>query len=207
MNRSGIGLAAALLVVAMPIWTQAANGEPEFLEELRVLLEKEDWSPEEIREVVEQDADWGRAAPEDAGIAALCLQYARSQGATGPEDSAEQAELQVRMRVRIAEAVMEMAGEMRRLGFDEPQILRAAIGGTREALAELSGLPQREWLQADREGGVAELIRSRFRQELHSAMNLQARHRVQTRVREEKESRPADLLVPLGPQGPGGPRR
>ena len=66
MNRLGIGLAAALLLVAMPIWTQAASGETEFLEELRGLLEKEDWSPEEIREIVGQDADWGRAAPVDA---------------------------------------------------------------------------------------------------------------------------------------------
>ncbi|MBN2552150.1 MAG: hypothetical protein JXB06_05245 [Spirochaetales bacterium] len=207
MRTLGIGLVAALLLVAMPLWTQATSDEPEFLGELRGMLEKEDWSPEEIREIVEQDADWSRAAPGDAGIVALCLQYARSRGGIGPEDSAERTEPQARIRVRIAEAVMEMSGEMRRLGFDEPRILRAALSGTREALDELSGLKQREGSQADMDGGAGELIRSRFRQELHSAMNLQARHRVETRVREEKQSRPADLLVPPGPQGPGGPRR
>jgi hypothetical protein len=59
----------------------------------------------------------------------------------------------------------------------------------------------------DAETGAGELIRSRFQEQLESAMHLEARLMVQSRVREEQNSRPGDLLVPPGPQGPRGSGR
>ena len=60
------------------------------------------------------------------------------------------------------------------MGFGEQAILRAALNGTREVLGELSGI--QEQIEA------GELIRARIRQELRTAMHLEARQMVQKRV-------------------------
>lgn len=196
MNRLGIAIAAMLLLFVLPLWSQQSAAAPDFVEALQERLTNEGWSREEIQELIGQEVDWSQAGFRDAAMVATCLVYAEGEEQIGPYGQAQ-----------LAAAVMSMAREMRALGFGEPQIIRTALNGTREALAELSKLRDRERSQEDSDTGAGELIRNLIRQELQTAMHLQARHKVRSRVQEEKHSRPADLLVPPGPQGPGGPGR
>ena len=200
MKRSVILLTAAVFVLfALPLWSQQSRHAEDFLESLQALLEKEDWSSEEIRQLLAEEVDWSRAGADDAVMVAFCLQYARdNEEQIGPHEQAQ-------VRARLAEAVMIMAGQMRSLGFDEQAILRAALNGTREAVNELSQLRERIRSGEDADTGEGDLIRERIRLELQTAMHVEARHMAQSRNREEKQSRPDDLLVPAGPQGPAGP--
>ena len=95
-----------------------------------------------------------------------------------------------------------MAREMRAHGFGEPMIVRTALNGTREVLEELSRLRVRK--EEDTETGVGDLIRARVREELQKALYLETRQMAQARDQEQRKSRPDDLLVPPGPQGPPG---
>jgi hypothetical protein len=193
MKKFGVVLAVLLLLLSLPLWAQQASSAPDFVEELHKLLESENWSPEEVRELIQQQVDWTQASFQDAKTVALCLAYAKD--ADEPVGPYEQAQ--------IAQAIMAMSREMRALGFGENSILRTALNGTREALGELAELQKQVRNQEDSQTG--DLIRQRIRQELQTAMHLEARHMVQNRVQEQKNSRPDDLLVPPGPQGPGGP--
>ena len=130
MKKLWIGLAALLFLLSLPLWSQTASSAPDFVEELHKLLESEDWSPEEIRELIQQQIDWSQASHRDAKIIALCLDHAKdSEEPAGPYEQAQ-----------IAQAVMVVAREMRALGFGERSILRTALNGTREALCELAEL-------------------------------------------------------------------
>jgi len=201
MKKIVILVSAVFVLLAMPLWCQQSRHAEDFLESLQALLEKEDWSSEEIRELLAQEVDWSRAGADDAVMVAFCLQYARDNGEQiGPYEQAQ-------VRARVAEAVMMMAGEMRSLGFDEQVILRVALNGTREAVNELAQLRERTRSGEDKDTGEGDLIRDRIREELHAAMQVEARQTVQSRKREEKRSRPDDLMVPAGPQGPLGPAK
>jgi hypothetical protein len=68
-------------------------------------------------------------------------------------------------------------------------------------------LQEQERLRSGEDAGIGQLIRGRFEERVETTMHLEARHKVQTRVQEEQNSRPGELLVPPGPQGPGGPGR
>jgi hypothetical protein len=194
MKKLGICMAVLVLFV-VPLWSQQPEGAPDFLEELRELLEQEDWSPEEIRQLIEQEVDWSQARHQDAELSALCLQYAKdSEDEVGPYEQAH-----------IALAVAVTAREMRALGFGERAIVRTALNGTREALGDVLKLQEQDRKQENAESGSGDLIRNRIRQELQTAMHTEARHMVQTRAKEEKNSRPDELLAPPGPRGPGNP--
>jgi hypothetical protein len=196
MKRTGILVfAAMLLMIALPLSSQQTEGSSEFEQTLYRLLQQEGWSPEELQKLFKEEVDWGEARFQDAEMIATCLAYAKEvEGKIGPDAQAQ-----------LALSVMTMAQEMRALGFEEPQIIRAALNGTREALGELAQLHETERLRTGEDAGVGEVIRHRFEQQLQTAMQLEARLMVQSRVREEQNSRPGDLLVPPGPQGPGGP--
>jgi hypothetical protein len=197
MKKMGIIVAMALLWIALPLSGQESAPAPEFKQALQELLREGDWSPEEIWELIKEDVDWNQARLRDCEMVAICLGYAEDKdGGIGPEAQAQ-----------IALEVMTMAQKMRVLGFGEQQIIRAALNGTREALAELEKLQEQERVRSGEDTGVGRLVRSRFEEQLQTAMHLEARHMVQTRVQEEKDSRPDDLLVPPGPQGPAGPGR
>jgi hypothetical protein len=198
MKRTGILVIAAMaLMIALPVSSQQTGGSSEFEQTLYRLLQQEGWSPEELQKLFKEEVDWGEARFQDAELVATCLAYAREvEGKIGPDGQAQ-----------LALSVMTMAQEMRALGFGEPQIIRAALNGTREALGELAQLQETERLRTGEDAGVGEMIRHRFEQQLQTAMQLEARFMVQSRVREEQNSRPGDLLVPPGPQGPGGSAR
>jgi hypothetical protein len=194
MKRMGIVIAALLLLIALPLSSQQSAGTGEFEQALQKLLKAEGWSPEEIQVLFKEEVDWEQAGVRDAEMIASCLSYAKdAEEEIGPYE-----------QVQLALSVMTTAKEMRAFGFGEPQIIRAALNGTREALGELAK-PQRLRTRDGAETGVGELIRSRFEEQVHAAMKLEARHMVQARERAERDSRPGDLLVPPGPQGPGGP--
>jgi len=197
MKRMGIAVAVLLLLIALPLSSQQAEGSSEFEQALYRLLQRENWRPEELQKLIKDDVDWGQERFQDAEMVSTCLVYAKDT----EEEIGPYAQLQ------MALSVMTMAREMRALGFGEPQIVRTALNGTREALGELAKLQERERVRTGDESGVGELIRSRFQDQLQTAMHLEARNMVQSRVREEQNSRPGDLLVPPGPQGPGGPGR
>jgi len=135
---------------------------------------------------------WSQAEVRDAEIVEYCLQYAK--------DSGEQ--IGPLVRAELAVAVAEMAQEMWALGFGEPMIVRTALNGTREVLEELSRVRLRK--EADTETGAGDMIRDRLREELQAALYLETRQMAQARDQEQRKSRPDDLLVPPGPQGPPG---
>ena len=199
MKRVGIAVAAALLLFSLPLWSQQSAAATEFEQALQKLLNEEDWSPEQIQRLIKEEVDWGQERFQDAELVSACLVYAKdTDGQIGPYEQA-----------RIALTVMTVAREMRALGFSEQQIIRMSLNGTRDALGELAKLREQVRVRAgeDAETGAGELIRSRFQEQLESAMHLEARLMVQSRVREEQNSRPGDLLVPPGPQGPRGSGR
>lgn len=196
MKRLGIAI-AVLLLIALPLSSQESAAATGFKEALQELLKEEGWSPEEIQKLIKEEVDWNQARLQDFEMVATCWQYAKeTEQEIGPYE-----------QVQMALSVMTMAREMRALGFGEPQIIRAALNSTREALGELVKLREQERVRTEEDTGVGELIRSRFQEQLQTAMHLEARHMVQTRVQEEKDSRPDDLLVPPGPQGHGSPGR
>lgn len=181
-----------LFLFALPLWSQVAESAPDFLEALRELLQKDDWSPEEIQELIKQEVDWSQAQVEDAKMVALCLEYAKdAEEQIGPHEQAH-----------LVKEVAVMAQEMRALGFGEPMIIRTALNGTREALEELSRVRLRK--EEGTETGAGDLIRARLREELQTALHLETRQLVRARDQEQRNSRPDDLLVPPGPQGPPG---
>jgi hypothetical protein len=199
LKRVGIAVAAALLLFSLPLWSQQSAAATEFEQALQKLLNEEDWSPEQIQRLIKEEVDWGQERFQDAELVSVCLVYAKdTDGQIGPYEQA-----------RIALTVMTVAREMRALGFSEQQIIRMSLNGTRDALGELAKLREQVRVRAgeDTETGTGELIRSRFQEQLESAMHLEARLMVQSRVREEQNSRPGDLLVPPGPQGPRGSGR
>jgi hypothetical protein len=191
MKRTVIVLAAVVLI-ALPLSSQQGGGSSELEQTLYELLQKPDWTPEEVQTLIKDEVDWNMAGFQDAETVAACLAYAKqADGEISPEE-----------KVQVALEIMSMAQRMRALGFAESQILRAALNGTREALVELAWL--RKQLRSEDGSEAGELIRSRFQEQVHDAIKLGARHAVQTRARAEQDSRPGDLLVPPGPQGPGG---
>jgi hypothetical protein len=196
MKRTGIlVIAAVLLVIALPLASQESAGSGGFEQALYQLLQKRGWNPENIQNLLNGEVDWERSRFQDAEMMATCLDYAQEvDEEIGPE-----------AQLRLSLELMIMAQEMRALGFGEPQIIRASLNGTRDALGELERLRETEQLRNGEGAGVGELIQSRFRDQLQAAMHLEARHMVQARTQEEQNSRPGDLLVPPGPQGPGGP--
>jgi hypothetical protein len=188
LKRVGIAVAAALLLFSLPLWSQQSAAATEFEQALQKLLKEEDWSPEQIQRLIKEEVDWGQERFQDAELVSACLVYAKdTDGQIGPYEQA-----------RIALTV-----------FSEQQIIRMSLNGTRDALGELAKLREQVRVRAaeDTEIGAGELIRSRFQEQLESAMHLEARLMVQSRVREEQNSRPGDLLVPPGPQGPRGSGR
>lgn len=196
MKRVGIALVAVVLFT-LPLWSQESAGAVEFKETLQQLLREEDWSREQIQKLVNEEVDWEQARLRDFEMVATCWEYAKEKDEEiGPYE-----------QVQMALSVMTMAREMRSLGLGEPQIIRTALNGTRKALADLVQLREQERVRTGEDTEVGELIRTRFREQLQSALCLEARVMVQNRVREEQNSRPGDLLVPPGPQGPGGPGR
>jgi hypothetical protein len=197
MKRAGIAVAAALLLIALPLSSQESAGTPEFQQALQEVLKNEDWSREQIEELIKKEVYWNQAGPQDFELVPICLQYVKeTHEGIGPE-----------VQARIAVEVMMMARQMRGFGFGEQQIIRAALNGTREALFELAKLQETERVRTGYDTGIGQMIRSQFEEQLHAAMYLQARHKVKTRVQDEKASRPDDLLVPPGPQGPRVPGR
>ena len=192
MKKLAIGIVVVLFLFALPLWSQVAESAPDFLEALRELLQKDDWSPEEIQELIKQEVDWSQAQVEDAKMVALCLEYAKdAEEQSGPHEQAH-----------LVKEVAVMAQEMRALGFGEPMIIRTALNGTREALEELSRVRLRN--EEGTETGAGDLIRARLREELQTALHLETRQLVRARDQEQRNSRPDDLLVPPGPQGPPG---
>jgi len=192
MKKLAIGIVVVLFLFALPLWSQVAESAPDFLEALRELLQKDDWSPEEIQELIKQEVDWSQAQVEDAKMVALCLEYAKdAEEQIGPHEQAH-----------LVKEVAVMAQEMRALGFGEPMIIRTALNGTREALEELSRVRLRK--EEGTETGTGDLIRARLREELQTALHLETRQLVRARDQEQRNSRPDDLLVPPGPQGPPG---
>ena len=192
MKKLAIGIAVVLFLFTLPLWSQVADSAPDFQEALRELLQKDAWSPEEIQALIKQEVDWGQAQVEDAKMVALCLEYAKdAEEQTGPYEQAH-----------LAKEVAVMAQEMRVLGFGEPMIIRTALNGTREALEELSRMQLRK--EEGTETGAGDLIRARLREELQTALHLETKQLVRARDQEQRNSRPDDLLVPPGPQGPPG---
>ena len=200
MKRMGIAVAAVLLLIALPLSSQESAAASELPEALQKLLKDQDWSSEQIRELIREQVDWNQAKLQDIEMVATCLQYAKeTHEGIGPE-----------VQARIAVEVMTMAQKMRALGFEEQQIVRTALNGTREALAELAKLEklqEKERVRTAYDSGMGKMIHNQFEEQLQGTMYLEARHTVRTRIRDEKSSRPDDLLVPPGPQGPGTPGR
>jgi hypothetical protein len=197
MKRMGILIAAVILLNTLPLSSQQVEASYEFGQALQQMLKAEGWSSEEIQKLLEEEVDWEQARIRDAQVIAICLTYAKdADGEIGPYEQAQ-----------MAMEVMTVAREMRAFGFGEPEILRTSLNGTRGVLGDLEKLREQERLRIGEDNGIGELIRSRFQEQLQTAMNLEARHMVQARVRAEKNSRPGDLLVPPGPQGPGGSAR
>ncbi len=192
MKKLAIGITVVLFLFALPVWSQVSDSTPDFLEALQELLRKEDWSPEEIQELIKEEVDWSRARFRDAEVLAYCLRYVKDS-----ED-----EIGAHEQAQLAVALVETVREMRALGFGDPEIVRTALNGTREALEELSRL--RLSSEEGAEIGTGDMIRDRFREELQTALRLQTRDMIRTRDQEQRNSRPDDLLVPPGPQGPPG---
>ena len=200
MKRMGIAVAAVLLLIALPVSSQESVAASELPEALQQLLKDEGWSPEQIRELSRDRVNWDQVRPQDAELVRACLQYMNeTREKIGPE-----------VKASIAAEVMTMAQKMRGLGFEEQMIVRTALNGTRAAVAELKNLvklQEQERIHTAYDTGMGQMIHNQFEQQLQGTMYLQARYETRERVRDEKASRPDDLLVPAGPQGPGSPAR
>lgn len=197
MKRVGIAVAAVLLLIALPLSSQESGSASELPEALQKMLKDEGWTLEQIRALAREQVNWDQAGSEDAELLRTCLQYMKEKHA------AEDLEVQARTMVEVT----TMAQTMRALGFEERQIVRTALNGTREVLAELEKLQDRSRTRTAYENGLQEMIRNQFEKQLQGTMYQQARYEVRERARDERTSRPDDLLVPQGPQGPRSPGR
>jgi hypothetical protein len=193
MKRVGITVAAVLLLIALPLSSQESASASELPETLQKMLKDEGWSPEQIRALTREQVNWDQAGSEDAELLRYCLRYMKeTHEGIGPE-----------VRAGTMVEVATMAQKMRALGFTEQQIVRTALNGTREVLAELEKLQERDRVRTAYETGLQEMIRNQFEKQLQGTMYQQSRHEVRERARDEKASRPDDLMVPPGPQRPG----
>jgi hypothetical protein len=195
MKRTGIVFAVVLLLLAVvPLWSQDSPAAAQFRTTLQALLLSAGLSPQESQNLISDEVDWERARHRDMEMVKTCWEYAdQTDGEIGPYE-----------KVRLTLSLMNLAQEMRSLGFGEPQIVRTALNGTRDALGELTKLQERDRARTEDQTGAGELLRSRIQAQLQTAMHEEARSMVQNRVQAEQDSRPGDLLVPPGPQGPGG---
>ncbi len=133
--------------------------------------------------------DWNQARLRDAEAVAICLNYAREEdGRIGPE-----------ARAQIAVELAASFEEMRSSGFGEPAMLRAGLNGVRELLGELHTWRTGE----DNESGLGDLLRTRLRQQLHSATCLEAQEQIKIQVRDRKRTH-SDGLVGPGPRAGEG---
>jgi hypothetical protein len=190
MKRVGIAVAAVLLLTALPLSSQESDAASELPEALQQLLKDEGWSPEQIRAMIGEEVNWKQVRHQDAELVRVCWRYTREKHeGIGPEVPA-----------RLAAEVMRTAQQMRALGFEERQIVRTALDGTREVLREMEKLQEKDRTRTTYDTRLGEMIHNQFGEQLEGTMQLQARNTVRTRLWDEKSSRPADLLVPPGPQ-------
>jgi hypothetical protein len=207
--RSGWVLlaAAGMLLLAGAGWSEPGDGSPAFLQELQRLLTREGWSAGRIGELAGQPVEWQGLQARDAELVALALRYAASQdGGIGPVEQA-----------RIAVQVALMAQQMRSLGYGEPQMLRAALNGVREALQLQARTANGQQSQAASGSGATQgdTLRTRLQEQLQQQLRLascdQAQEQLQARVQEQKRTHTGEMVStgPLGggSSGEGGGRR
>ena len=200
MKRMGIAVAAVLLLISLPLSSQESAAASRLTETLQKMLEEEGWSPEQIRELAGEQVNWDQVRPQDAELARTCLRYMKE----------EHGEIVPEVQARIMVEVTTMAQKMRALGFEEKQIVRTALNGTREAVAGLGDQtkPQdQNRVQTSYDTGLGQMIHNQFEKQLQGTMVQQARYQQRRRAWDERSSRPGDLLVPPGPQGPRSPGR
>ena len=99
MKRTGIAIAAVLLLIALPLSSQESFAASELPPALQQLLKDEGWSPEQIRELTREQVNWDQVRPQDAELVRAYWQYMEEKHeGIGPE-----------VQARVAVEVMRMA--------------------------------------------------------------------------------------------------
>ena len=144
-------LAVTVLAVVLALTPSLAVAQepPSFVAELTALLREAGWNEAEIDDLsaAARDLSWDAAAGARPEVVALVLEYAREsdrEGTVGMECA------------RLALEIALASTAMRQAGYDEIDIARAALEGTRDALAEI-----RTWREAGRIGNPGHIVRER----------------------------------------------
>ena len=163
-----------------------------FIKELERLMIRDGW---ETSETGELNRFLNRNRHEnlegvDPEVVALALQYARGKS----EDT-----LDIPAMAMIAAQVMNTAGEMAALGFDNRAITSAALEGVREMLT------QREQLRTGESSPETALqLREQLRLQVRDCESSELKSQIQTRTRTSNPHDPEVWTAP-GPAGtPGG---
>ena len=184
-------LLTALMLAGLLLFTPAllSADEPTFLESLAALLRGADWDEDEITELLDAAGDlpWDRVTGARPAAVAFALGYARARGPVaidGPETA--------RLALELAYTSMVM----QRAGYDDIDIARTAVEGTRATIMELN--------RHERQPGelFGELIRERVRTTVRERVRADAAQI--GRERTHRALRDLDDVPIIGPP-PGGP--
>jgi hypothetical protein len=195
MKYLNVTVLAAILALTPSL--AVAQESASFVDELTEVLRGEGWSEADIDELsaAARDLNWDAAAGARPEVVALVLEYAREsdrEGTVGLE------------RALLALEIALASNAMRQAGYDEIDIARAALEGTRDALAEI-----RTWREAGRIGNPGHIVRERVlaavRTHIRTDLAGRGRERAQRALRALDDLPGGTIPADPGPVAPGSP--
>jgi len=171
--RRKIGIMTLLVVFVFLGGGLFAQEQTGILEKLQERLQEQDWSEEEIGNVIRaaRSFQWEGADPVHAEMIAMALQLGKAEGEA----------LGAREQAAMAHELALAAGEMKQLGFQNREIARTALESTRQMFQDL-----RQVRTGDEPGQVPEdalvvklqeRVQSRLRNQVHEDDQLKVRER------------------------------
>lgn len=194
LGRANIFGCILVILLLISVNVTFAQDEPSetFLRELERLMVQDGWETSEMGELNRYLHTYRYENLEgvDPEVVALALQYARGRN----EES-----LDVPAMAMIAAQVMNSAGEMAALGFENRTIAAAVLEGVREMFT------LREQLQTGESSPETALqLKEQLRLQVKDCQNSELKSRIRTRTRTSNPHDPEEWTPP-GPGGiPGG---
>ncbi len=199
---SVITLISVLLIAALPaaVAAQDTQEEGNFVAELAQSLEETGWSEAEIKELVSaaQELNWEAAEGANSEAVALALNVAERRG--GDED--EESELSGLEQAQLALETAVATREMEQAGFEERDVVRAALNGARNTIAQIQS-----WREGGREGNLGKMIRNQVSEAVRNQARTAERAAARERARKAGSPSETSFSTSVGevPGGPGGP--
>lgn len=149
---------------------QEAQG-PVFLRETLQLLEQEGWPEQDIEafRIAAQEMNWAESEGAEPEVVALALQLANQ----------EREKLSGSENATLALELAKMTASMKRLGFENRELVRTTLDGTREVMNELAQLRNQiregEEIGTGEQERIRETVRARIQSKLEEAVKSQNR--------------------------------